>query len=105
MPANYNVIDVAGNERYDGDSLREAMDIFMDIQQAEIEGRIDDEGNLITDMDCGYGSSLAIGDHELLSGACKLSGCWDCSVMDVSIVETESVRIPALIDNSLRITS
>jgi hypothetical protein len=58
------------------------MGIFATLQVADIEGRLDDEGCLMTDMDCGYGASLSTtGDInvELLNGACNLSGCWDCS--------------------------
>ena len=82
MRMNYCVIDVAGRERYDGASLHDAMGIFATLQVADIEGRLDDEGCLMTDMDCGYGASLSTtGDInvELLNGACNLSGCWDCS--------------------------
>ena len=82
MRMNYCVIDVAGRERYDGASLHDAMGIFATLQVADIEGRLDDEGCLMTDMDCGYGASLSTtGDInvELLNGACNLSGCWDCN--------------------------
>ena len=87
MDSLFTVVDTAGKSRYEGSSLRAAVDIWKIGAVVHDAYMMDEHGNVQTDMDCGGGITLDFadtwGDEHLMDSSCGRMSCTDCNPDDV----------------------
>ena len=81
----FTVVDQAAKTRYEGQSLRDGYDIWLQLAIVHVAYMTDEDDMPITDMDCGGGATLfwddEYGEHmELFDSSCGREGsCYDCT--------------------------
>jgi len=85
----FTVADSAGKARYEGSSLRVAVETWKIGAVLHDASMMDVHGNVQTDMDCGGGITLdfadVFGDERLMDSSCGRISCDDCNPMDADM--------------------
>jgi hypothetical protein len=99
----FTVVDQAAKTRYEGQSLRDGYDIWLQLAIVHVAYMTDEDDMPITDMDCGGGATLfwddEYGEHmELFDSSCgRTMSCTDCMEDEdfFLMAENDGVQTPA----------